>query len=295
MKGFLSCHFLLSLYPNTHIHTSLYGRELARWPEASPLRFETGEQVLGTTFTLYNVYSHSSLKFCIDLGSLLWWNAWKLIPLPAKGVDNRITTVRRSSAGPFLWDGLWYCHPFAFGSEPAFFWEGRSILGYLPSFDQKLTREQKSPALVRKLRNQDVGHGAGVKMPNIAILIIIKKKKTPVNCSYCYVPGTELPVSSTRRLEEQVMPPQQLQRSDQICKESYNGSYSLHTQVTALDSLENWVLLILSGRFSFLQRGKSELASKGVRQKTPNLTHLKPVINAARKGIASWLTLHCHC
>lgn len=164
MKGFLSCHFLPSLYPNTHIHTSPYGRELARGPEASPLRFDT-------TFTLYNVYSHRSLKFCIDLGSLLWWTAWKLIPLPAKGVDNRITTVHRSSAGPFLRDGFWYCHPFTFGSKPAFFWEGRSILGYLPSFDQKLIREQKSPALVRKPRNQDVGHGAGVKMPNIAILI----------------------------------------------------------------------------------------------------------------------------
>lgn len=199
--------------------------------------------------------------------------------------------MHRSSAGPFLRDGLWYCYPFAFGSEPAFFWEGRSILGYLPSFDQKLTREQKSPALVRKPRNQGCGAWSRSKDAKYSHFNLKKNKHKPVNCSYCYVPGTELPVSSTRRLEEQVTSPQQLQRSDQICKESYNGSYSLHPQVTALDSLEDWVLLILSGRFSFLQRGRSELASKGVRQKTPTLTHLKPVINAARKGMQ--VDLHC--
>jgi len=50
---------------------------------------------------------------------------------------------------------------------------------------------------------------------------------------------------------------------------------------------ENGLLLILSRRFSLLQRGRSVLASKGVRQNAPPLTHLEPVINAARKDTES--------
>lgn len=290
--------FILPFSPvslSYHTHPYLPPWQRTGWGTWSfPPRFETEWQVLGITFTLYNIYPHRGWKFCIDPGSLPWWTAQKLIPLPAKGVDSRITTVHRSSAGPFLRDGFWYCCPFAFSSKPAFFSEEGSILGYLPKFDQKLIRDWKITATGQEAGKSRCGHGAGAKMWNIAILI----KITP-RCSYCYVPGTELRVSSTRRLEKQVTPPQQLQRSDQICKESYNGSYPLHPQVTALYACrrteENQVLLILSGRFSCLQRGRSVLASKGVRQKAPSLTHLKPVINTARKGTESWLTLHCHC
>lgn len=98
-------------------------------------------------------------------------------------VNSRITTMHWSSDDPFFSSylkAIFSSYPFAFRRKPAFFSNGGSILGYLPSSYQKLPRKSKSPTLVRNLRNQDVGHGAGVKMP-----------KTTVNCSYCFALGTE--------------------------------------------------------------------------------------------------------
>lgn len=141
--------------------------------------------------------------------------------------------------------------PLCFQEQVSFLLRGKQHLGIPFKLQSETYQGMKITST-----GQEAGKskcGAEVKMQNIAILI-----KITVRCSYCSVPGTELPVS--RRLEKQITSPQQLQKSNQICKESYNGSYPLHLQVTAVythwRAEKNWVLLILSGRFSFFAKRK---------------------------------------
>lgn len=65
----------------------------------------------------HNAVPHRCWKLSTDLGSLLWWTAWKLTPLPAKGV----ISSAQVECCPFPMGWIWVLLPLCF-------WEGASSL-----------------------------------------------------------------------------------------------------------------------------------------------------------------------